>query len=243
MYDECLAVHAANSLATGPIAELSKIPFRELTLLEVLHRVAELCKQTVTDVADVSITFVVRNKPRTVAFTSPLAVHLDERQYATGRGPCTDAAISERTITMDHTRANPSYPEFTRDCVRAGITHTVSIGMPISTERSAGAINLYATTPGALTPTGIQSAQLFADYAAVTLDNAAHFRSAVDEARHLHLAMQSRAVIEQAKGIIMAQTQCSADEALTVLVKRSQDQHLKLRDVAADVVGEYTDTK
>jgi AmiR/NasT family two-component response regulator len=61
-------------------------------------------------------------------------------------------------------------------------------------------------------------------------------------AQHMQAAMLSRAVIEQAKGIIMAQRRCTADEAFAILSKISQDTNRKVRDVAASLVAHAAST-
>ncbi len=53
---------------------------------------------------------------------------------------------------------------------------------------------------------------------------------------NLEQAMQSRATIEQAKGIIMATMSCDADAAMQLLIRQSQDQNIKLRELAAEIV-------
>jgi AmiR/NasT family two-component response regulator len=80
-------------------------------------------------------------------------------------------------------------------------------------------------------------AQAFAAYAAVALANAYVYHSTADLARHLRTAMDSRAVIEQAKGIIMAERRCTADEAFEFLTGVSQETNRKVRDVAAALVA------
>ena len=67
----------------------------------------------------------------------------------------------------------------------------------------------------------------------MALGNAAPPAESDDRADNLVVAMQPRAVIEQAKGVLRAQRLCSADEAFDVLVRLSQDSNRKLRDVAA----------
>jgi AmiR/NasT family two-component response regulator len=70
----------------------------------------------------------------------------------------------------------------------------------------------------------------------VALANAHLYDSTATLARHMQTAMESRAVIEQAKGIVMGERRCTAEEAFAVLVKVSQDSNRKLRDVAAALV-------
>jgi AmiR/NasT family two-component response regulator len=67
---------------------------------------------------------------------------------------------------------------------------------------------------------------------------AARYRAAVLEAEQLREAMRSRAVIEQAKGVLMARRRCSPDEAFDVLREVSQTSNTKLREVARALVDE-----
>jgi len=80
-------------------------------------------------------------------------------------------------------------------------------------------------------------AQTFAGYAAVALANAHLYDVTATLAQHLQAAMENRAVIEQAKGIVMAERHCTADEAFAILSKLSQDSNRKVRDVAAALVA------
>jgi len=80
-------------------------------------------------------------------------------------------------------------------------------------------------------------AQTFAGYAAVALANAHLYDVTATLAQHMQAAMESRAVIEQAKGIVMGERRCTADEAFRILSKLSQDSNRKVRDVAAALVA------
>ena len=71
--------------------------------------------------------------------------------------------------------------------------------------------------------------------------NAYLYNAQTTLSRHMEIAMRSRAVIEQAKGIIMGDRRCSADEAFAILTKLSQDTNRKLRDVAAALVAQATE--
>jgi GAF domain-containing protein len=217
--------------------------FAELALITVdtrppeqaLRRVAELAKQSLGGVEDVSLTMIEDGRPRTVVFTGPLAVDLDERQYELGFGPCVDAARTGQTIIIDHNRDDAPYREWARIARRAGVRHTVSVGLPLA-QRSIGGLNIYKTTEDPVPPGFLEHAEMFARYAAVTVVNVTSYAGAADEAAGLRLAMQSRAVIEQAKGILMARDRCTPDEAFDVLVRLSQHRNIKLRDLARIIV-------
>jgi AmiR/NasT family two-component response regulator len=100
-----------------------------------------------------------------------------------------------------------------------------------------GALNIYGQEPAAFDDDTVLLAQTFAGYAAVALANAHLYHSTASLAQHMQAAMESRAVIEQAKGIIIGERRCTADEAFAVLTKVSQDSNRKVRDVAAALVA------
>jgi len=233
---------------TTPAFDASSQPdsmhaFAELALITVdtgppeqsLRRVAELAKQSLGGVEDVSLTMIEDGRPRTVVFTGPLAVDLDERQYELGFGPCVDAARTGQTIIIDHDRDDTPYRDWARIARRAGVRHTVSVGLPLA-QRSIGGLNIYKTAEGPV-PAGFREhAQMFARYAAVAVINVTSYAKAADEAAGLRIAMQSRAVIEQAKGIVMARNRCTPDEAFNLLTRLSQHRNIKLRDLSRIIV-------
>jgi AmiR/NasT family two-component response regulator len=107
-------------------------------------------------------------------------------------------------------------------------------------EEVTGALNVYARTPGAFDDEAIVVGQTFAGYAAVALANADLYHTTQTLTQQLQAAMASRAVIEQAKGIIMGEQRCTPDAAFRILSKVSQDSNRKVRDVAAALVARAT---
>ncbi|MBL7255694.1 GAF and ANTAR domain-containing protein [Paractinoplanes lichenicola] len=119
----------------------------------------------------------------------------------------------------------------------SGAAAVLSIGLPVSAELT-GVLTLHSRSPRGFSDEDTVRAEAFAGYAAVAVANAHSFHSALLLASQMQAAMGSRAVIEQAKGVIMAQRRCSADEAFAQLTKASQDANRKVRDVAAALVAE-----
>jgi GAF domain-containing protein len=226
--------HRGGDEPLAAFAELSRIMFDEKSLDETLGQIAGLARETIPDIDEVSVTLVDREKAKTVVFTGQLAAHLDERQYESGVGPCLDAALSGETVIID-VADERLYPDFARSARRAGVTHSVSIGLPVP-QRVVGALNMYSSTPRAPSEETIALAQAFASYAGVAVANAALYNHNAELADQMRTAMQSRAVIEQAKGILMARHGCDADEAFRSLSKMSQDSNRKLRDIAQTIV-------
>ena len=218
-------------------AELSKIMLGEQQLSEALGRVAELAKQAIPGAAEVSVTLMQDGQVSSVVFTGSLAAHLDERQYEAGFGPCMDAALSGGTVTIADTATDPTYPDFGRAAARRGITHTLSIGLPVA-RQTIGALNIYGNDEGSFDEATQELATGFASYAAVAVANAGVYASTATLAQNLQRALESRAVIDQAKGVLMGRHGISADAAFEMLARESQSANRKLRDIAGDLVDD-----
>ncbi|NAZ88225.1 ANTAR domain-containing protein [Kineococcus sp. T90] len=219
-------------------AELGTLVVGETPLSQVLARVAELAKACVPGAEEVSVTLLEGDKGesgRSAAFTGRLAATLDERQYAAGFGPCIDAAQSGQVVRVDDTSDDDVYPDFAAIAARQEVRSSVSVGMPLP-QRTAGGLNVYRFDEGVLDQDSVALLQAFAGYAAIALANHSLYASAVALSAHLQTAMQSRAMIEQAKGVLVASLRCTPEEAFQHLVKQSQHRNVKLRDIAADVV-------
>lgn len=216
-------------------AELALMPVDVVPPEQTLRRVAELAKQTLAGVQDVSLTLIEYGRPRSMVFTGPLAVHLDERQYELGFGPCLDAAKTGQTIVVDTDSDGSPYQEFAQIAARAGVRHVLSVGMPIA-QRSIGGLNIYLTVDTPFTPAFLEYAEVFAGYAAVAVNNVHSYARAAAEIAQLHQALESRAVIEQAKGILIARDRCTPEEAFNLLRRISQNRNIKLHDIATAVV-------
>ena len=217
-------------------AELGRIKLNETDLDGVMHKVAELAKHAITAVHEASVTLVTGTRPHTAAYTGDLALALDERQYEEGGGPCLTAAASMATISVPDLTTEKRWPHYISRALEAGVRSSLSVGLPVE-DAVTGALNMYATTPDAYDEEAVVLAQTFAGYAAIALANAHLYDVSATLAQHLAAAMENRAVIEQAKGIIMADRRCTPDEAFTILSKLSQETNRKVRDIAVALVA------
>ncbi|MGC1210911.1 MAG: GAF and ANTAR domain-containing protein [Micromonospora sp.] len=217
-------------------AELGRIRFDEVSLDEMLRRVAELANQTIPGTRDVSVTLVRDGAAQTAVSTGELARDLDEWQYAYGRGPCFDASASGDSLSIPDMAVEERWPAWAAKASEAGVGSSLSIGLPIQ-EAVVGALNIYGASEHAFDADAIAVAERFGAYAAVALSNANLYDTATTLAQQMQEAMRGRAVIEQAKGIIMGERRCSPDEAFALLSKVSQDSNRKLRDVAEALVA------
>jgi len=215
-------------------AELGRMKLGERDLQAVLGRVAELARQTLPGVVGASVTLVESDRAFTAAFAGQLALELDETQYQEGFGPCLEVAQSAGTVTVPDMAAETRWPAFARQALAAGVHSSLSVALPLQ-EAVLGALNIYATQPAAFDRDTTELARTFAGYAAVAIANARLYQAAT-LAEDMRRAMETRAVIEQAKGILVAQQHCTPEQAFEMLTRLSQTTHRKLRDCAVDLV-------
>ncbi|RZU31832.1 GAF and ANTAR domain-containing protein [Blastococcus saxobsidens] len=216
-------------------AELGRMSFAESSMDDVLQRIAELAKEAIPGVAEASVSLVANDKPSTAAFTGRLALDLDESQYGRGYGPCLEAAVGQEIREITDTREETRWGDYTRLCVERGALSSLSVPAPVR-ETIHGALNLYAVEADAFDDDARDTARAFASYVAVAVQNMQLYETTRELADNLDMAMRSRAVIEQAKGILMSQRRCDATEAFNVLAAASQRSNRKLRDIAQAIV-------
>jgi GAF domain-containing protein len=215
--------------------ELARTVLGEQSLDGLLERIAELAKGVIPGAAEVSVSLVGKDRPSTVVSTGELATSLDETQYDEGFGPCLDAAMGGSVTSVPDMRIETRWPEFAKVAVERGALSSLSTPIPLQQYASA-ALNMYGATVGAFDDEAVELAVSFAGYAGVALANMHLYESTRTLAEQLQTAMESRAVIEQAKGVLMGQRHCTADEAFDILVKLSQQSNRKLREVAQALV-------
>jgi len=216
-------------------AELGRMSFADTSMDEMLRRIAELAKRTVPGVAEASVSLVVNDKAASAAFTGDLARDLDESQYGRGYGPCLEAAVGQEIREIRDAREETRWRDYTQVAVERGSLSSMSVPVPVRPTIHGG-LNLYRTEAGGFDDEAKDIARVFASYAAVAVQNMQLYESTRELAENLDAAMRTRAVIEQAKGIIMSQRHCDATHAFDLLATASQRSNRKLRDIAQAIV-------
>jgi ANTAR domain/GAF domain len=211
--------------------ELGRLSFAEHSLESVLQRVTDLATAVLPGEPITSVTVVERGRPATAAASGDLALTLDETQYRLGSGPCLSAAMTGRPSELLNTRAATAWPEFAAHAAERGCGSVLSFPFP-APERVPGALNVYARRFTVSDPGTLDLLSRFATYAVVPVSNMYLYENAVEKAAHLWTALDSRPVIDQAKGILMERFKLTADQAFQVLTRVSMESNTKVRDVA-----------
>jgi GAF domain-containing protein len=215
--------------------ELGRMSFAEHSLESVLQKVTDLAARVLPGEPATSVTILSGGRSSTVATSDPLARELDEAQYAQGAGPCLEAAVTGHVVELLDTAVDPRWSPFPQVAAARGCRGVLSFPLPPQ-ELITGSLNVYARTSRPLDERTSAVASRFAAYAVVPLSNMYLYETAVERAEHLRAALDSRVVIDQAKGILMERHKLSADEAFSTLAKLSMQLNTKVRDIAEQFV-------
>lgn len=206
-------------------------------LAGIQREVCRIAVRAVPDCDGASLTSFEQGKPSAVAADDAWAQRLDELQYEEREGPCLDATRTGNVFRLRDLRDEPRWPFYAPHALELGALSAVSL--PMAAEGQVlGALNLYSRKANAFSAGAVSLGELLAAQAGMATQVAASFFRHRDLGEQLRQAMQSRAGIEQAKGVLMAAHRCDEDKAFALLVERSQHTNRRLRDVAQDVVAQ-----
>jgi GAF domain-containing protein len=219
------------------LRDLSRVVLAGRTLEDVLGEITVIANRTIPGAESTSITLVRGEKAFTAAHTGEMALEADEMQYERGYGPCMDAGRGNVVLRVDDMHTETRWPDYAEKVRAVGVRSSLSVPLPYQ-GASIGALNIYSTRPQAFAASeSLAAGQEVSEAIAVAVFNADAHAQLGEQARHMRLAMDSRAVIEQAKGVLMAQRHIDADQAFDVLRDASQRYNRKLRDIAAGIVA------
>ena len=187
------------------------------------------------DVASVSVLRDGSATAETVASSSERVWAVDDDQYAAGDGTCLEAARTGRVVRVGVEQATERWPEFARSARVAGVASYLSAPLHVD-EMFVGSLNLYSMQAHGFGDLDEALLRLYTTAAAAAIGNARRYTQARDLATQLTQALDSRAVIDQARGILMATHGIDAQQAFALLAKESQNTNVKLREVAARLV-------
>jgi GAF domain-containing protein len=214
--------------------ELAGVVLVDRGIDEVLTEIVHIARRAIPGSDATSITLVRGDRGFTAAYDGQLSMDADQLQYDRGYGPCLDAGRSGEVFLVPDMRAEERWPDFAQDVVGLGVFSSLSIPLPFQ-GASIGALNNYARRAEAFGEPDLALAEEVAAFVAVAVVNAEASARATDDAANMRRAMASRAVIEQAKGILMERYKITSDQAFTLLTHASQGSNVKLRDIAEEL--------
>ena len=173
----------------------------------------------------------------TIGATDQRFIALDDAQYESGEGPCLAVLEPHDAISLDDVgEQDDRWEHFAKTAAHLGVHSSLSMHLPVDSGDVAASLNLYSKRHLALSDERVATAVPFAEQLAAAIQSVDAHRSTAKLAQNMAEAMRSRAVIEQAKGMLMSERRIDADQAFDQLVKLSQHANVKLREVAERIV-------
>ncbi|MFI6517881.1 GAF and ANTAR domain-containing protein [Spirillospora sp. NPDC050679] len=230
MADEISADEVAAS-----VAELQALLLNSETVEQFLRETAALAAAKVGEGMSCGITLWSHGCPRTVASTDALAAQVDEVQYGLDQGPCMHALRSGEQVRIPDLRDDRRWGGYAVRAMAHGVRSSLAFPLRNNGE-TLGALNLYARRAEAFDEAAVRRAELFAQNASGALSIAIRLTRQVAMTKQLQAALASRAVIDQAVGVLVAQRRIPSAEAFEMLRTASQNRNVKLRVLAARIV-------
>jgi GAF domain-containing protein len=223
------------------INALSQLLLAEEDVSSTCGRIAELAVHAVEAADACSISLSRPDGIVTVGVTDEAGSRIDEIQNETNEGPCLSSIEGDGTYRIADVGHDETWPTFSkRTGEETGIKSMVAYALDVP-GGARGALNLLARKVDAFDDDDVATGSLFAAQAAAVLASALHHAEDKNQIDQLKQALETRQVIGQAVGIIMASRRVTEDEAFEILVRISQDANIKIRDIARRVVDKSGD--
>jgi transcriptional regulator with GAF, ATPase, and Fis domain len=217
---------------------LTRFLVTESSVGDTLLQVAEIAVEALPPARMAGVTLLGETgRPTTAVFTDEDSPAIDQAQYDSGNGPCLDAWRHRQVIVVDDVdKVADEYAEFSAACAEHGVYSTLSLPL-VAAGTGLGALNLYAPLRNGFGAEHVDLGQDLAVAAATVLANASAYWTTYEHSLNLAEAMKSRSTIEQAKGMLMANSpHLSPDDAFQILSKASQRENRKVREIAQQIV-------
>lgn len=243
--DSVGAVPLAETVLTDQLAiEIARLGIvGESSDVGTLHRVTELASRAVPGCAGAtSVRWALpagedeRPEPLASAASHPDLAEVTDLQLRRGHGPIYDVVRDRRAVGSDDILAETRWNESAADMLRRGVrcfTTTPHHNAPVLVT-----LTLYGVTPRSLAADQTALAALLVAQGSAAVSNSLQYDHVQRTAVQLQEAVESRAVVDQAKGILMHALGCDADEAFAEMRRISQTRHVKLTALAQRIVGD-----
>ncbi|MFF3000719.1 ANTAR domain-containing protein [Streptomyces sp. NPDC057950] len=213
------------------MASMARDLLAQSSVAATLERITGSATELVEGCDAAGILLVHGLEVETLAPTEQLVADLDRLQQRLGQGPCFDAAREsekERVFRiLDFTAEELRWPHFVSAALEQGVGSMMGF-LLFTDDEDFGALNFYSRRPGAFTKVSEDAAVMLASHAAVALSSARTHAQ-------LEQAVATRHQIGEAMGILMSELRLTEDQAFATLRRYSQENNVKLREVARQV--------
>jgi transcriptional regulator with GAF, ATPase, and Fis domain len=223
-------------LLSEAFVELTDTMVADFDVIEFLHVLTDRSARLLDVSAAGLLLADQRGGPRVVAASSEAARLLELLQLQLDQGPCLDCFRSGEAVTATDLRADGRWPRFADAAAQVGFGAVQALPMRLR-EQVIGALNLFRADLGDFDPVNVRIGQALADVATIALLHERGMRRRETLNEQLQAALNSRVVIEQAKGKLAERLGLDMDQAFGVLRDHARARNLRLSELARAFVN------
>jgi GAF domain-containing protein len=224
-------------LLSATFVELADTLVADFDVIDFLHVLTDRSAQLLGVSAAGLLLADPRGELRVVAASSEAARLLELFQLQNDQGPCLDCFRAGQPVDAgDLAAAAGRWPRFVPAAQQAGFAAVQALPMRLR-DQVIGALNLFRATPGVFPPADRRIGQALADVATISLLHQRSSRRSETLNEQLQAALNSRVIIEQAKGKLAERLGLDMDQAFNLLRDQARARNLRLSDLARDFVG------
>lgn len=230
-------MHDLPEATVEKLSRVTKLLKTQRTLPAKLEAAVAIVKRLVPNCDAAGVVLLIDGEPTSVAVTDRFTVEIDLVQYRTGEGPCLTAMNEAEVIRIDILEKDSQFVRFAPGALDLGLHSVLSTAL-VTDGRSVGALNMYSMADNAFDDATERAVAPIADYAAEAIATSPLYAYSLDMVDGLVEDLESRALIEQATGVLMATEQESPDGALGRLRDLAYTSGESMRTVAQWVIDE-----
>jgi transcriptional regulator with GAF, ATPase, and Fis domain len=225
----------AQPLLSDVFIEMADTLVDDFDVLEFLHTLTERCVQLLGVTAAGLMVTDGAGRLRVVAASSERTRLLELFQLQTAEGPCVECFHTATAVSVENLPTAGRWPRFTAAASEVGFAAVHALPMRLRSD-VVGALNLFGTEPGALDREKLRIGQALADIATVGLLQQRAIRARDVLTEQLQAALNSRVLIEQAKGLLAERLQIDVEKAFAILRSTARNRNQRLSDLAQALV-------
>ncbi len=216
--------------------ELADTLVADFDLIDFMTVLVERCAELLES-AEVGLALAAtRGELRVMASSSERMRALELIEFQNDEGPCRDCLLlGERVLNVRLDQADDRWPRFAPQAREAGFHMVHALPLRLRTD-VIGAMNIFSSELSELCPEDVNLTQALADAATIGILQERAIKHGTDLAGQLQGALNSRVVIEQAKGIVAERRQVDMDEAFALLRSYARSNRKQLSDVARAII-------
>ena len=206
-------------------------------VVDLLQTLVDSCRDLLGSAAAGILLADEAGELEVVASTSESSRLVEMMQLGAEAGPCIESYYTGQPVIVPDIGHGPAeWSRFRQSALEQGFAAVFALPLRLG-ETTIGTLNLFQSTVGAMDDDDLTAARAFADVATIGILHERSLRESTLVQQQLQNALNSRILIEQAKGVIAYKNSVSVDEAFTLLRSFARSNQRGIAEVAADVVG------